>query len=320
MRQLLMNMSGVVVARMPRPVVQPGTVLIRVTTRSSASAPRSRRCGRRARRRRTRRPSNAAWIARASSTTTSAPAFAIRARPLAGCRRSPSVGCRARARRRSRPSARRRRHRLSSDLNAQGWAHRLLGRGRSRRGRRRHHRSRGRRPGRLRRRRPGEPRGLHQRAAQSGLPRARPAATLKHAASATIGAIALQGVRRAAPQLGERVCVIGLGLIGQITVQLLKAAGCHVIGLDLDPARVERALALGLDAGASDADTLQGARARSDRRLRRRPHADDRRDQVARRHQPRDGGHAREGHRRHRRRRRARTSSARCSIARRSIC
>ena len=52
----------------------------------------------------------------------------------------------------------------------------------------------------------------------------------------------MQGVRRAAPQLGERVCVIGLGLIGQITVQLLKAAGCRVIGLDTDPDRVKRAL------------------------------------------------------------------------------
>ena len=48
---------------------------------------------------------------------------------------------------------------------------------------------------------------------------------IKHAASATVGAIAMQGVRRAAPQLGERVAVIGLGLIGQITAQLLNAAG-----------------------------------------------------------------------------------------------
>src|SRR5262249_58358971 len=60
---------------------------------------------------------------------------------------------------------------------------------------------------------------------------------LKSAASATVGAIALQGVRRAASQLGDRVAVIGLGLIGQLTVQLLRAAGCHTTGLDLDPAR-----------------------------------------------------------------------------------
>jgi predicted dehydrogenase/threonine dehydrogenase-like Zn-dependent dehydrogenase len=76
----------------------------------------------------------------------------------------------------------------------------------------------------------------------------------KHAASATVGAIALQGVRRAAPQLGDRICVIGLGLIGQVTVQLLKAAGCRVIGLDLDAGRIARARQLGLDAGATSAD------------------------------------------------------------------
>ena len=69
------------------------------------------------------------------------------------------------------------------------------------------------------------------------------------AASATVGAIALQGVRRAAPQLGERVAVLGLGLIGQITAQLLRAAGCDVIGLDLDPARVERARSAGHGVG-----------------------------------------------------------------------
>src|SRR5262249_4471235 len=77
------------------------------------------------------------------------------------------------------------------------------------------------------------------------------------AASATVGAIALQGVRRAAPQLGDRVAVIGLGLIGQLTVQLLRAAGCHAIGLDLDSSRVARAQALGLDAGANDADGMR---------------------------------------------------------------
>lgn len=81
--------------------------------------------------------------------------------------------------------------------------------------------------------------------------------SLRDAASTTIGAIAMQGVRRAAPQLGDRACVLGLGLIGQLTVQLLKAAGSRTIGLDLDPARVERARALGLDAGASDPDELR---------------------------------------------------------------
>lgn len=77
------------------------------------------------------------------------------------------------------------------------------------------------------------------------------------AASTTVGAIAMQGVRRASPQLGERVAVIGLGLIGQITAQLLRAAGCDVIGLDLDPARVERAKSLGMAHGASDSETCK---------------------------------------------------------------
>jgi predicted dehydrogenase/threonine dehydrogenase-like Zn-dependent dehydrogenase len=76
------------------------------------------------------------------------------------------------------------------------------------------------------------------------------------AASATIGAIALQGVRRLAPQLGERVCVLGLGLIGQITAQLLRAAGCEVLGLDLDPARVERARSFGMEHGASTPESF----------------------------------------------------------------
>src|SRR5581483_2100324 len=77
------------------------------------------------------------------------------------------------------------------------------------------------------------------------------------AASTTGGAIALQGVRRAAPQLGDRVAVLGLGLIGQITAQLLRAAGADVVGLDLDRARVDRARSLGLRDGASDPDAFK---------------------------------------------------------------
>ena len=63
----------------------------------------------------------------------------------------------------------------------------------------------------------------------------------------TLGAIALQGVRLAEPTLGESVVVIGLGLVGQLTVQLLKANGCRVFGLDLDPGRVSLAMELGGD-------------------------------------------------------------------------
>jgi predicted dehydrogenase/threonine dehydrogenase-like Zn-dependent dehydrogenase len=71
--------------------------------------------------------------------------------------------------------------------------------------------------------------------------------SLRDAASVTLGAIALQGVRRADPRLGEIVAVIGLGLLGQLTVQLLQAAGCRVIGFDLDPRRVELAQQHGAD-------------------------------------------------------------------------
>lgn len=79
----------------------------------------------------------------------------------------------------------------------------------------------------------------------------------RDAATATVGAIALQGVRRAGAELGEVVCVLGLGLIGQITVQLLNASGCKVIGMDLDPKRVERARGLGMSGGATDPEQLR---------------------------------------------------------------
>jgi predicted dehydrogenase/threonine dehydrogenase-like Zn-dependent dehydrogenase len=64
----------------------------------------------------------------------------------------------------------------------------------------------------------------------------------------TLGAIALQGVRLAEPTLGESVVVIGLGLVGQLTVQLLKANGCQVFGIDLDSNRARLARELGADA------------------------------------------------------------------------
>lgn len=67
------------------------------------------------------------------------------------------------------------------------------------------------------------------------------------AASVTLGAIAMQGIRRASPTLGESAAVIGLGLLGQITFQLLKASGIRVIGFDLDVGRVEKARELGID-------------------------------------------------------------------------
>ncbi|MEV8588275.1 bi-domain-containing oxidoreductase [Streptomyces sp. NPDC051180] len=67
----------------------------------------------------------------------------------------------------------------------------------------------------------------------------------RHAAFGTVGAIALQGVRRGEPQLGDVALVIGLGLIGQLVVQLLVASGARVVGVDPDPARCELAESLG---------------------------------------------------------------------------
>ena len=80
-------------------------------------------------------------------------------------------------------------------------------------------------------------------------------------AFATVGAIALQGVRLAELTLGESVVVIGLGLIGQLTVQLLKAQGCRVFGIDLDQEKILLAQRLGADSGgATGQDTLKQVR------------------------------------------------------------
>ena len=74
---------------------------------------------------------------------------------------------------------------------------------------------------------------------------------LSQAAFATVGAIALQGVRQAAPQLGERAVVLGLGLIGQLAAQLLRANGCRVLGFDPDPQRARMAEELGVHMAVS---------------------------------------------------------------------
>jgi threonine dehydrogenase-like Zn-dependent dehydrogenase len=92
--------------------------------------------------------------------------------------------------------------------------------------------------------------------------------SFEEAAFVTLGAIALQGVRRAEPGLGDRIAVLGLGLLGQITVQMLKAAGAVVIGVDVRPERVARAQALGLDAGftVAERDFVAGVLERTDGR------------------------------------------------------
>lgn len=68
------------------------------------------------------------------------------------------------------------------------------------------------------------------------------------AAFTVIGAIALQGIRLLSPTLGETVVVTGLGLIGLVAVQLLRAQGCKVLGLDFDPDKVALAKQLGVEA------------------------------------------------------------------------
>lgn len=84
-------------------------------------------------------------------------------------------------------------------------------------------------------------------------------ASFETGAYGTLGAIALQGVRLAEPTLGEAMVVIGLGLLGQLTVQLLKANGCRVFGVDLDPGKVELAKKLGADDAMVTGDAVKPA-------------------------------------------------------------
>jgi predicted dehydrogenase/threonine dehydrogenase-like Zn-dependent dehydrogenase len=77
----------------------------------------------------------------------------------------------------------------------------------------------------------------------------------EHAAFASIGAVALQGLRLVNPTLGERIVVTGLGLVGLLTVQLLRANGCHVLGLDFAEDRLRLAELF----GAATVDLTSGA-------------------------------------------------------------
>jgi polar amino acid transport system substrate-binding protein len=74
------------------------------------------------------------------------------------------------------------------------------------------------------------------------------------AAFTTVGAIAMHGVRQAEARLGERIAVVGLGLVGQLTCRLLAAAGCHAVGIDLTEELVERARAAGAAAAYTRAE------------------------------------------------------------------
>lgn len=75
------------------------------------------------------------------------------------------------------------------------------------------------------------------------------AVSLEHASSVALGAVALQGIRRANPTLGESFSVIGLGVLGQLTVQLLRGNGCRVIGIDIDSDRIRLAKNCGMEHG-----------------------------------------------------------------------
>ena len=76
----------------------------------------------------------------------------------------------------------------------------------------------------------------------------------EHAAFSTVGAIAMHGVRRAEVQLGDTACVIGLGLVGQLVVRLLVAAGVRVVGLDVVEERCRQAEQAGAHLCAAPAD------------------------------------------------------------------
>lgn len=84
----------------------------------------------------------------------------------------------------------------------------------------------------------------------------------EHAAFTVLSSIGLQGVRLVNPTLGERIVVFGAGLIGLVTIQLLRASGCEVLAIDLNPGRLEMAKRYGAavcDASGGDPVAAAGA-------------------------------------------------------------
>jgi len=73
--------------------------------------------------------------------------------------------------------------------------------------------------------------------------------SFEEAGFATLGAIAMHGIRRANIQFGENIVIFGVGLIGQLAVQIAKAAGCKVVAIDKNSNRVDLAVKLGADIG-----------------------------------------------------------------------
>jgi threonine dehydrogenase-like Zn-dependent dehydrogenase len=92
---------------------------------------------------------------------------------------------------------------------------------------------------------------------QNLLARAPEGVGAEQAAFATLGAIAMQGVRQADVRLGDRVAVIGLGLVGLLTVQLARAAGGRVLAIDVDPAACALADAVGAERSALRGDAVE---------------------------------------------------------------
>jgi predicted dehydrogenase/threonine dehydrogenase-like Zn-dependent dehydrogenase len=88
-----------------------------------------------------------------------------------------------------------------------------------------------------------------------------PGVSLEAASACAVGAIALQSIRQAKLELGETVAIIGLGLLGQFLVQLCRANGCRVIGIDLDPGKCALAVENGAEAacGAGTDEALYHA-------------------------------------------------------------
>ncbi len=83
--------------------------------------------------------------------------------------------------------------------------------------------------------------------------------SLRHACFATVGSIAMQGYRRGEMQLGETAGVIGLGLLGQILVRILRAAGIDVLGVDVAPTRCQLAASAGAPGFTPEDPALRSA-------------------------------------------------------------
>lgn len=73
--------------------------------------------------------------------------------------------------------------------------------------------------------------------------------SVKEASTVALGAIAMQGIRRAGLSLGENAVIIGLGILGQLSNQMLKTSGIKTIGIDLDNSRIKKSMETGLDYG-----------------------------------------------------------------------